>query len=120
MVDKDKLINWLRSTTPRPTPEPCFICGRYAAITEYHHIMHIRDIADFMIKTGHYTLRKPIPTAWLCPNHHMIWHLSHSSNIARGVAGLECLSPDELTRMTELSKCVDMSVLIDMSILRAY
>jgi hypothetical protein len=52
--------------------QPCYVCSKHPLITEYHHLIPVAQIADYMERTGNY--KYPSPMVWLCPNHHEYWH----------------------------------------------
>lgn len=65
----------LRQITSRKEQEACFVCDKYKAITHLHHVVPVNEMAAFIIKHDLFDVPVPLPTIWLCPNHHAILHL---------------------------------------------
>jgi len=52
--------------------QPCFICGKYQAITEAHHVLPLKEAAHILNRVGGAIPEPPI--VWLCPNCHTNVH----------------------------------------------
>lgn len=70
-------------TIPR-NRKPCVVCGKYASITEAHHVIPVHQLAR-LCKSVSVPLDQmcnlPIRYIWLCPNHHVLFHRIGSSRI---------------------------------------
>ena len=52
--------------------ESCYICGEHKTITQAHHVMPLKDVAQIMSRCE-LTMEEP-PVVWLCPNCHAYVH----------------------------------------------
>src|SRR5690242_19170838 len=101
-----RIAKRIRQITPRGEKQHCYVCGRYKYIAHLHHPFAVEDLTLFVLFYGLYDMPLYIPTVWLCPNHHAIYHLVHNSggNLDREV--LADISRDELLKISEIERMV--------------
>jgi hypothetical protein len=64
----ERSIARMRARSRRLGRRPCFVCGKFARITQAHHVCPLSEFSD-AIDTG-----KKFSIVWLCPNHHVMLH----------------------------------------------
>lgn len=119
MAQDDDLLEYIkkriRQITPKEEKQPCFICGKYKAITELHHLIPVSEMARFVIEHKLFTTPLYIPTAWLCPNHHAIWHAIKGTQSHNALLALSVDMPEEeLKRYTDLEARIDIQKILVM------
>lgn len=98
--EKDKWIALARAKFVTSERQNCYICRKWRAITQAHHIIPL----SIQFEIG---LTEPDGThAWLCPNHHTILHAFLDGSISAASPNfgglLAGFGRDELERMHEL------------------
>jgi hypothetical protein len=66
--------------------KPCHVCKRYAVITEKHHLISVSEVVNVWVdlKVDLNELnRLLLPTIWLCPNHHTMFHAMDTADEKR-------------------------------------
>lgn len=110
MTDRDIWISAARKVFAASSRQPCFVCGRFASITQAHHIVPLSFQYDrgFRIPDNEHV--------WLCPNHHVMAHLyvmnddrSMSERAIEARDGTKAalntdLSEDEFEKMMDLMR----------------
>ena len=107
-----RVARQLRGMTPRGERQPCFVCGKYRPITHLHHVIPVDDLARLVVKRQLYGVNLYMPTVWLCPNHHALWHKLEKDKTSEEV--WECLTPEELGRYDQLRQMVSTDEIVGM------
>jgi hypothetical protein len=95
----------IRQVTPRGEKQPCYVCGKYRHIAHLHHPFPVEDIMLFVLFYGLYDAPLYIPTVWLCPNHHALYHLVQDTQ-GMSKEALEGVGHDELVKFSEIEQMV--------------
>ena len=105
MVGKMKASD-LRKRTRRKK-EPCYICGKYELVCQWHHIITLDEAARILSSGVHEVIETPLVS--LCPTHHALIHkyLSRSEPDCY-VALAELMEDDEAKASEILLKRVDI------------
>lgn len=115
--DAQALSAFLRKCTVSTPRQVCCICNKYKFISEAHHLFPISELVsiiqqyhlciDLIFAVGTVNVLK---TAWLCPNHHAIYHAyNRRSNIVNMdvIEFIAQASEDEQTRLREFFNLAD-------------
>lgn len=103
---RDQWIAKARSSFAPSERKPCWVCGKFASITQAHHIYPLAAQWRFGI---HYPIHDH---EWLCPNHHVAVHILISQALASSLDASEsCINVtcDLATHMGELNKVLAMA-----------
>lgn len=106
MNEKTRLIRLLRASTKRGDYRPnCFVCNKHYCITELHHLIPVSVIADMIIASQKPVKEVFMPTVWLCPNHHALWHLVEKKYVTDlGFEAFESLTEQEAQKFQEMEE----------------
>lgn len=111
MIDSNasvkRIKQYVRSRKVNGEKQHCFICHRYQSITEIHHLFPVGELVQLLTTYPSIAteILNSIHLAWLCPNHHAIYHLvatSKQKETPRSFAAFQELSLDEQSRFLEL------------------
>lgn len=114
-MTRKEIIKRLREITPKSERQDCFVCGRFKCVAQQHHLLPVSEMADFVMKHSLFDTQLYIPTVWLCPNHHAIWHIISRQHMDdRTLEAFQSLAEDEIKRYDELDRMVDTNKIVEM------
>jgi hypothetical protein len=86
---------------------PCCVCNKNPLITELHHLVPFKDMANLISEFGLPLEKARTSCVWLCPNCHAYLHLygKHSLDVFESMAVSE-YSEEEVNTLEKLDeKC---------------
>lgn len=86
--------------------EACFMCGRFASITQAHHVVPVKELAGTCKDIGTIFFNLPVWFVWLCPNHHLAWHIVANLKEDRAIEVIGDLTVAEAEKFTALADLV--------------
>lgn len=77
--------------------EPCYVCGKWRAITHWHHVPSLSSVAEADVDVSGWSW----PVFALCPNHHAVIHALYGNGNP-----LELLSDLTMAELPRLAQVV--------------